>query len=54
MTDHVTFGEARLTIEQVVALSQRSTRARLQDDAAYREKIAKGARFLDTLLTRKG
>lgn len=54
MTDHVTFGEARLTIEQVVALSQRSARTRLQDDAAYREKIAKGARFLDTLLDKEG
>ena len=43
MTDHVTFGEAQLTIEQVVALSQRSARAQLQGDTAYREKIAKGA-----------
>ncbi len=54
MTDHVTFGEAQLTIEQVVALSQRSARAQLQGDAAYREKIAKGARFLDTLLDKEG
>ena len=43
MTDHVTFGEAQLTIEQVVALSQRSARAQLQGDAAYGVKIAKGA-----------
>lgn len=54
MTDHVTFGEAQLTIEQVVALSQRSARAQLQGDAAYREKIAKGARFLDSLLDQEG
>ena len=54
MTDHVTFGEAQLTIEQVVALAQRSARAQLQGDAAYREKIAKGARFLDTLLDKEG
>ena len=54
MTDHVTFGEAQLTIEQVVALSQRIARAQLQGDAAYREKIAKGARFLDTLLDKEG
>jgi histidine ammonia-lyase len=52
--DHVTFGEQQLTIEQVVALSQRSARAQLQNDAAYREKIAKGARFLDTLLDKEG
>jgi histidine ammonia-lyase len=52
--DHVTFGEAQLTIEQVVALSQRGARAQLQNDAAYREKIAKGARFLDTLLDKEG
>lgn len=54
MIDHVTFGEQPLTIEQVVALSQRNTRAQLQGDAAYREKIAKGARFLDTLLDKEG
>ena len=54
MTDHVTFGEAQLTIEQVVALSQRSARAQLQGDTAYREKIAKGACFLDTLLDKEG
>ncbi|SIQ00365.1 histidine ammonia-lyase [Aquipseudomonas alcaligenes] len=54
MTDHVTFGDAQLTIEQVVALAQRSARAQLQDDAAFREKIAKGARFLDTLLDQEG
>ena len=52
--DHVTFGEQQLTIEQVVALSQRGARAQLQNDAAYREKIAKGARFLDTLLDKEG
>lgn len=54
MTDHVTFGDAQLTIEQVVALAQRSARAQLQGDAAFREKIAKGARFLDTLLDQEG
>ena len=52
--DPVIFGEAHLSIEQVVALSQRQARAQLQDDATYREKIAKGARFLDTLLDKEG
>ena len=52
--DPVIFGEQPLTIENVVALSQRQARAHLQNDAAYREKIAKGARFLDTLLDKEG
>ncbi|AQZ35253.1 histidine ammonia-lyase [Pseudomonas sp. LPH1] len=50
----VIFGERALTIENIVALSQRQARAQLQNDAAYREKIAKGARFLDTLLDKEG
>lgn len=50
----VIFGERQLNIEDIVALSQRQARASLQDDAAYREKIAKGARFLDTLLDKEG
>ncbi|MBZ9663689.1 aromatic amino acid ammonia-lyase [Pseudomonas sp. LMG 31766] len=50
----VIFGERALTIENIVALSQRQARAQLQDDTAYREKIAKGARFLDTLLDKEG
>ncbi|WP_437881879.1 HAL/PAL/TAL family ammonia-lyase [Pseudomonas sp. LRF_L74] len=54
MTDSIVFGEAHLSIEQVVALSRRAASASLQNDAAYREKIAKGARFLDTLLDKEG
>ncbi|MGP0171798.1 HAL/PAL/TAL family ammonia-lyase [Pseudomonas sp. NCHU5208] len=50
----VIFGERALTIENIVALSQRQARAQLQGDPAYREKIAKGARFLDTLLDKEG
>ncbi|WP_454256350.1 HAL/PAL/TAL family ammonia-lyase [Pseudomonas sp. Marseille-Q8238] len=53
-TNPIVFGEAHLSIEQVVVLSQRQARAHLQDDDAYREKIAKGARFLDTLLDKEG
>src|SRR3990167_5694265 len=52
--DPVIFGEAHLRIEQVVALANRSAPAQLQSDAAYREKIAKGARFLDSLLDKEG
>lgn len=50
----VIFGERQLTIENIVALSQRQARAQLQNDTTYREKIAKGARFLDTLLDKEG
>ena len=50
----VIFGELPLTIEQVVSLAQRRARALLQDDPGYREKIAKGARFLDSLLDQEG
>lgn len=50
----VVFGEQPLSIEHVVALSQRRAPALLQGDAAWRERIAKGARFLDTLLDKEG
>ncbi|SDU15301.1 HAL/PAL/TAL family ammonia-lyase [Geopseudomonas guangdongensis] len=50
----VIFGERPLTIEHVVALAQRQARAHLQDDAAFRARIARGAQFLDTLLDREG
>ncbi|MBV4502102.1 HAL/PAL/TAL family ammonia-lyase [Pseudomonas shirazensis] len=50
----VTFGESHLAIEAVVALAERRVSAHLQDDAAYRERIARGARFLDTLLSKEG
>ena len=52
--DPIVFGERPLSIEQVVALASRSAPAQLQSDAAYREKIAKGARFLDSLLDKEG
>ena len=58
MTTHphesVTFGEAPLAIEDILALSQRHARPLLQADAEYRERIARGARFLDTLLHKEG
>ncbi|CAD5106499.1 HAL/PAL/TAL family ammonia-lyase [Zestomonas carbonaria] len=50
----VIFGERPLTIESVVALSQRRARACLQNDDAYRARIARGAQFLDSLLDREG
>lgn len=54
MTTHllepVTFGELPLRIEDVLALANRPAPTRLQDDAGYRQRIAKGAPFRDTLL----
>ena len=50
----VTFGESPLSIEDIQALSQRQAESRLQDDADYRARIARGAQFLDTLLDKEG
>ncbi|MDX1722125.1 MAG: aromatic amino acid ammonia-lyase [Pseudomonas sp.] len=54
LAEPVVFGEQPLSIEQINALSQRRAQALLQDDAAYREMIDKGPRFLDTLLAKEG
>ena len=58
MTTHphepVTFGQTPLSIEDVLALANRQAPTRLQDDPDYRERIAKGARFLDSLLDKEG
>jgi histidine ammonia-lyase len=53
-TDPVVFGEGHLAIEDVLAVAQRRAPALLQDDAAFRARIAKGAQFLDTLLDKEG
>ncbi|WP_194789554.1 HAL/PAL/TAL family ammonia-lyase [Pseudomonas sp. UFMG81] len=50
----VTFGEAPLAIEDVLAVAERRAPSRLQADAEYRARIARGARFLDTLLDQQG
>jgi histidine ammonia-lyase len=52
--DTVVFGQSAITIEHVVALARRHARARLQDDEAFAQRITRGARFLDSLLTREG
>jgi histidine ammonia-lyase len=57
MTTHlepVTFGEHALRIEDVLALANRQVPTQLQDDVAYRQRIAKGAQFLDSLLDKEG
>ncbi|MBU3055169.1 HAL/PAL/TAL family ammonia-lyase [Pseudomonas indica] len=53
-TDTVVFGEGHLAIEDVLAVAQRRAPAALQADAAFRQRIAKGAQFLDTLLDKEG
>ncbi|MCY1391030.1 Tyrosine 2,3-aminomutase [compost metagenome] len=50
----VTFGRTALCIEDVLALANREAAARLQGDPDYREAIARGARFLDSLLDKEG
>ncbi len=58
MTTHqpevVVFGERPLRIEQVVSLAQQHSPTRLQGDSAFRQRIAKGAQFLDSLLDKEG
>lgn len=50
----VIFGENHLRIEDLLAVAQSRAPAKLQSDAAFRERIARGAQFLDTLLDREG
>lgn len=50
----VRFGDAPLTIEDVVALSQRQAQAVVTDDAAFTARIQRGADFLDRLLREDG
>ena len=50
----VMFGQAPLSIEDIIAVASRRAAATLQADEAYRERIAKGARFLDSLLDKEG
>jgi histidine ammonia-lyase len=58
MTTHqpeaVVFGERPLSIEQVVSLAQGHSATQLQSDNAFRQRIAKGAQFLDSLLDKEG
>lgn len=53
-TDPMVFGEGHLSIEDILAVAQRRAPAALQADAAFRQRIAKGAQFLDTLLDKEG
>ena len=48
------FGDAPLTIEDVVALAQRQCDAALSEAPAFRAHIQRGADFLDRLLREDG
>ncbi len=52
--DPVVFGTHHLRIEDLLAVAERRAPTRLQADPAFREGIARGAAFLDTLLDREG
>ncbi|WP_325437066.1 aromatic amino acid ammonia-lyase [Pseudomonas nitroreducens] len=53
-TEAPVFGQGHLSIEQIVALAERRLESRLDDDADFRARIARGAQFLDTLLDKEG
>lgn len=53
-TEAPVFGQGHLSIEQIVALAERRVDSRLDDDADFRARIARGAQFLDTLLDKEG
>ena len=53
-TNTVEFGLQALSIEDVVSLAEARAIAKLTDDAAHREKIRKGAQFLDDLWREDG
>ncbi|RMI02499.1 HAL/PAL/TAL family ammonia-lyase [Stutzerimonas nitrititolerans] len=52
--ESVIFGENQLSIEDVLAVAERRAPTRLQADDGFRQRIARGAQFLDTLLDREG
>ncbi|TBU80319.1 histidine ammonia-lyase [Pseudomonas daroniae] len=58
MTTHqpetVTFGAQPLRLEQIVGLAQRTARGALDTSAEWRDRIGRGARFVDSLLDREG
>jgi len=48
------FGLIPLGIENIVSISQRHAQTALQHDFDFRQRIARGAQFLDTLLDKEG
>lgn len=54
MTRTLRFGAATLTIEDVVDIASRQAAVTLSDDPAFRQRITRGAEFLDRLLREDG
>lgn len=54
LRDPVCFDGSALRIEDVVAIAQERRDVQLSKDAAFRERIARGADFLDRLLAEEG
>ena len=54
MNASVRFGSQALALEDLVALAEGRARADLQEDAAFRDSIARGALFVESLLAREG
>lgn len=52
--ESVVFGAQPLRLEHVVALAHGRASAQLQGDPQFRQRIARGAQFLDSLLDREG
>jgi len=50
----ITFGEERLSIDDVVAIAQGRASVELSKQSGFQSKIAAGARFLDKLLQEEG
>ncbi len=50
----VTFGAQPLRLEQIVSLAQRTARGELDNSTEWRDRISRGARFVDSLLDREG
>ena len=50
----VTFGAQPLRLEQIVSLAQRTARGALDSSTEWRDRIGRGARFVDSLLDREG
>jgi histidine ammonia-lyase len=52
--ERLIFGAQALRLEQIVSLAQRRTHSTLQGDPQWRERINRGAAFVDRLLDREG
>jgi histidine ammonia-lyase len=54
MKNRITFGEGRLTIEDIIAIAKGEAQAELSSSEAFWQTIERGAAFLDQLLKEEG